>query len=617
MKIRQWLMVSALFVLVLAASIGLVLTERAERSAGAKSTSSSSNQPSTLVDQRPLQTARKLAALAGSGEEQRISQDTLRLADHEVDLAFAESLREAQEHPEQPTAQVRELSQRVDKTESVVKADQQRVNALTKLLAAAGAAEKDKVQQQLDLAQAQLTMDQDELDDAREDLSRAGGDRQSKIQRLLDEHEAADHAPEAPRAANSASQINPESGNLATLMGAWNTLRRKQSQLLLARQEAHDAASRLAAKHNALEQHVNEEAVERNSLRERTAGMMAGGAAKGSSFPQDNAAALASWRHFASDQKALSELDKRIQDETELATDYGNWSAQVAGYQSLALHGILQSVLWILLIVLALYLFSRLLEHYYTALSPEKRQLHSLRVVVRFALQAVGVLLILFVIFGAPTQTPTILGLAGAGLTVALKDFIVAFFGWFVLMGRNGIRVGDWVEINGVGGEVVEVGLLRTVLLETGNWTDSGHPTGRRVAFVNSYAVEGHFFNFSTSGQWLWDEIQILVPPGENPYPVIDNIEKLVAQETEANARMAEEEWKKAASRYRVKSFSAVPSINVRPSGQGVQIIVRYITRAHERYQVRARLHQAIVEMLHRKHVQAAAATLPGEDAGR
>src|SRR5581483_9945564 len=113
----------------------------------------------------------------------------------------------------------------------------------------------------------------------------------------------------------------------------------------------------------------------------------------------------------------------------------------------------------------------------------QRRRLVTLRAVLRFSLQALGVMFVLFVLFGMPSQMPTILGLAGAGLTVALKDFIVAFFGWFVLMGRNGIRVGDWVEINGVGGEVVEIGLLRTVLLETGNWTDSGHPTGRKVAF--------------------------------------------------------------------------------------------------------------------------------------
>jgi small-conductance mechanosensitive channel len=90
-----------------------------------------------------------------------------------------------------------------------------------------------------------------------------------------------------------------------------------------------------------------------------------------------------------------------------------------------------------------------------------------------------------------------------------LKDFIVAFFGCFILMGKNSVRVGDWVEINGVGGEVVEVGLLRTTLLETGNWAESGRPTGRRVAFMNSYAIEDHYFNFSTTGQWLWEELHV------------------------------------------------------------------------------------------------------------
>jgi len=215
--------------------------------------------------------------------------------------------------------------------------------------------------------------------------------------------------------------------------------------------------------------------------------------------------------------------------------------------------------------------------------------------------QAVGVLLILFVLFGMPNQMPTILGLAGAGLTVALKDFIVAFFGWFALMGRNGIRVGDWVEIKGVVGEVAEIGLLRTVLLETGNWNDAGHPTGRKVAFVNSFAIEGHFFNFSTSGQWLWDELQILVPTAQNPYPIIDAIQKLVTTMTEVNARMAEGEWQRATHREHMHSVSAAPAINLRPTTSGVELHVRYITRAHERYATRTRLYQEIVALLHQR----------------
>ena len=87
----------------------------------------------------------------------------------------------------------------------------------------------------------------------------------------------------------------------------------------------------------------------------------------------------------------------------------------------------------------------------------DRRQFATLRSVIGVGLQVVAVLLILFMLIGLPGQFGTMLGLAGAGLTVALKDFIVAFIGWFVLMGKNGIRVGDWVEINGVSGEVKEL----------------------------------------------------------------------------------------------------------------------------------------------------------------
>ena len=153
-------------------------------------------------------------------------------------------------------------------------------------------------------------------------------------------------------------------------------------------------------------------------------------------------------------------------------------------------------------------------------------------------------LFILLVIFGPPTQLGTFLGLAGAGLTVALKDFIVGFLGWFVLMGKNGIRLGDWVEINGVTGEVVELGMFHTVLLETGNWTDSGHPTGRRVTFTNSFAIENHYFNFSTSGQWLWDDCKWCCPSGSILIPIVESIQKKVLEATSESAQQAEQEWK-------------------------------------------------------------------------
>ena len=290
----------------------------------------------------------------------------------------------------------------------------------------------------------------------------------------------------------------------------------------------------LSHAHDSLEKQVNAEKGGKRATPQPTAGLPTPNPSEASSNSTGvTPAAIASLRRLSDDQKNLSDLDKRIQDQQELGTNYSNWIALVQSQQRAALHGMIQSALWILFIVLLVYLADRLIDHILTERVAEGTRLHTLRVVIRSCVQAVGALLVLLVIFGAPSQMPTVLGLAGAGLTVAMKDFIVAFFGWFVLMGKNGLRVGDWVEINGVAGEVVEINLLRTVLLETGNWTDTGHPTGRKVAFVNNYAIEGHFFNFTTSGQWMWDELQITVPPNQDPYPLLDAIQKTVAKETE------------------------------------------------------------------------------------
>ena len=222
---------------------------------------------------------------------------------------------------------------------------------------------------------------------------------------------------------------------------------------------------------------------------------------------------------------------------------------------------------------------------------------------MRFAARAAGIVLILLVVFGVPNQLGTMIALAGAGLTVALKDFIVGFFGWFVLMGRNGIHPGDWVEINGVGGEVLEVGLLHTVLLETGSWSDADHPTGRKVTFVNSFAIEGHYFNFSTAGQWFWDELRVQVPASADPYATADAIQKMAAKETQENAQLAEQEWQRVVTTPSQRPFSAQPVMLIRPGTVGIDVIVRYLTRAQDRHEIRSRLYGGMIELLREKNV--------------
>ncbi|MDR3720669.1 MAG: mechanosensitive ion channel [Candidatus Acidoferrales bacterium] len=561
-----------------------------------------SKSASNIVDTHALDTAQQLAPLAITHSEQDYAAQALRLADHSVDLAFSAAMHDAAENPAPLTPETRELAARAKAAAAASAADQNRINQFTATMAHAQGSAKDDLQDLIGIAQAQLALDQDDMEDAQQDLVRAGGDKQATIQQLLDQRKATSAqntgAQTGPPAGSEPSIELTQSKSIAAESRAWMSLRAKEKLLNQAQTDALARAAKLPAEHATLEKEMEAG---------KPPAAIAPGAtanpppADGSQPASEADTPLARLRRQTEDKKNLADFDERIVTEQQLAAVYSNWAGLVNARAKGFLHEIIVSVFWVLLIVTIILAANDLVQRLFARVSLERREMHTMRALILFALQALGLLSILLVIFGIPTNLATVLALAGAGLTVAMKDFIVGFFGWFVLMGKDGIRAGDWVEINGVGGEVVKVGLLHTVILETGNWTDAGHPTGRKVSFVNSFAIEGHYFNFSTSGQWLWDEIEVQVPEGADPYATGEALQKIAADETSANVSIADTEWNRAAPTYGKRSFSAAPSLSIRPTGAGVSIVLRYITRANERYEVRARLYREVVDLLRKK----------------
>src|SRR5271169_6599201 len=127
MKTRQTIVVSVLFLLVAAGISAFVLT----RDSGSGPVRTTSPQ-AALVDEQPLQTARRMAALDSTRDEQRFAQQALRLADHAVDLAFAEAMREATLHQGGSTPEEKEFFARVSRAEAQVKLDQDIIDSLKK-----------------------------------------------------------------------------------------------------------------------------------------------------------------------------------------------------------------------------------------------------------------------------------------------------------------------------------------------------------------------------------------------------------------------------------------------------------------------------------------------------
>ena len=557
------------------------------------------------VDQTPILTAEALAQMHTPQEELPFAQQALEIADRDMDVAYTAAKRELEDRPAALTPEAKRIQARLKQAEDTLAADDALVERLTAEEAKATGARKDDLHNQLVLAQANQQEHQDDVDDAKEDLARAGGDSTSRIEALTQEHETSSKKIDGLKDSLKASPgaASGQSG-LIHRINDWWALHQKQLLLWQAKQQAESAAGAFSANHNALEAESNAEPAASTAH----SGQAAANATLSANQGQQKSAELVkAAKQRASQKKTLSTLDKRIDNEKELAATYSQWIGVVAAGQRAVLHSILIGLTIILCIALFGVYFATLMDKMVGRLNMDRRQLQSLHTVAHVVVRIVALLLILLVIIGPPGQLGTFLGLAGAGLTVALKDFIVGFIGWFVLMGKNGIRLGDWVEINGVTGEVVEIGPFHTVLLETGNWTDTGHPTGRRVTFTNSFAIEGHYFNFSTSGQWLWDELQLVLPAGQDPYPIVKEIQKRVSDATKEGAKQAEEEWRRATRSREMSSFSVEPAISVKPVVGGVEVAVRYITRANERYQLRSKLYQDAVDLLGGKRVPAPA----------
>src|SRR6201984_3200881 len=196
--------------------------------------------PPGVVDQRPWQTAATLAALAQSAEERELAREAKRLADHEVDQAFSQSLRQASLEKPNLSGKALALQQRVTELQETIKNDEARIASLS---AGAGTRPAGPVSNASDaeIAKAQLSLDQSELADSIEDLARESGDQRVKLQQELTARQAAmqqyrDSASrdDAQTAVASAEQYRTLARQLAT----WRSLRDRKQLIAQAEQLA-------------------------------------------------------------------------------------------------------------------------------------------------------------------------------------------------------------------------------------------------------------------------------------------------------------------------------------------------------------------------------------------
>lgn len=195
----------------------------------------------------------------------------------------------------------------------------------------------------------------------------------------------------------------------------------------------------------------------------------------------------------------------------------------------------------------------------------------------------------------------TFAGLITAGLAVAMQSVLVSVVGYFFLIGKYGIRVGDRVQVGSVTGEVIDLGLVRMHLMELSGQGGAMSPTGRVVAFANSiiFQATGGLFKQIPGINLAWREITVKLPAGSDPAALktklIDAVSGVLKDYRDDILRQTQEIQRTASTH---GTSDAQPQVQLRFSAEGVDAIVRYPVELQHAAEIDERVSREVLSVI-------------------
>lgn len=187
-------------------------------------------------------------------------------------------------------------------------------------------------------------------------------------------------------------------------------------------------------------------------------------------------------------------------------------------------------------------------------------------------------------------------GVAGAGVAFALQEVIASIAGWLALVFGGFFKVGDRVELGGIKGDVIDIGILRTTIMQIGDWVQGDQYNGRIVRVANSFVFKEPVFNYSADFPFLWDEIMVPIKYGSD-YRLAREIVDRIAQEVVGDyAHAAEAAWKPVTRRYLIEAASVQPTTTLVANSNWIEFTLRYVVEYKRRRSTKDRLFTRLLE---------------------
>ena len=189
-------------------------------------------------------------------------------------------------------------------------------------------------------------------------------------------------------------------------------------------------------------------------------------------------------------------------------------------------------------------------------------------------------------------------GLVAAGVAVALQDVFKNFAGALAIFMSGIYRVGDRVEVDSRYGDVIDIGLFYTTLIELREWVDGDQTTGRITTLPNGLVLSSPVHNYTKDHNFIWDEISLPVTYGSDWKKAVEIVQKVVRDKTAEITKRAEQEISRLEEKYYLSKRNIEPTIFVTPTDNWIMLRIRYVVAVRDRRLTQNELFALILEQL-------------------
>lgn len=175
------------------------------------------------------------------------------------------------------------------------------------------------------------------------------------------------------------------------------------------------------------------------------------------------------------------------------------------------------------------------------------------------------------------------IGLISAGIAFALQEVILSLAGWISIFSNNLYQPGDRIELKGVKGDVIDVGLTKTTLMEIGEWVSSDNYTGRIVQISNAFVFKEPVFNYSRDFPFVWDEIVVPIRYGSDLTLAASLIQQVAAETLGNYHEFARKHWDKMVLKYLIEHAKVESTLSMKLTDNWMEFTLRYVVAFDQR----------------------------------